>query len=81
MLLTLAITASVFAPANAQVTAPGQPAQAVEQQRRAELRKLLQQKQATDAQHRQLSVQERADLREALRKGRATPVRDAGAKP
>lgn len=78
MIVFLLIAAT--APAWAQVPGPGQaPAQVQDAQRRAELRKVLQQGQTAAPGHRQLNAQERADLREALRRQRAeeTAVQNA----
>jgi hypothetical protein len=71
----------------AQVTGPGQPpGQLRDAQRRAELRRVLQQKQTTEITQRQLNVQQRAELREALRQQRAgemaaNAARHAGQNP
>lgn len=59
----------------AQVTGPGQSsAQVADVQRRAELRRILHQKQSAETAQRQLNAQERAELRNALRQQRAGQI-------
>lgn len=62
--------------ASAQAVVQGQqPVEAHDAQRRADLRQMLQQRQDTATVERQLNVQERADLREALRRQHADEAR------
>jgi len=78
--LLMASAGSASAPLWAQVQVAGQPpSQAHDAQRRAELRRVLQQKQTAQATQRQLSAQERAELREALRQQRAGQAAAAAA--
>ncbi|MES2972444.1 MAG: hypothetical protein V4757_02505 [Pseudomonadota bacterium] len=85
MFVLLALAGSV--PASAQMTGPGvASAQLQEAQRRAEIRRVLQERQfarpgeAVPSGARRLTLQERAELREALRNQRPAPG-ESRAKP